>query len=123
MAGQLDITQIEVVELSEIYDLSKFDCGDLDINDFLRQDALIHQKERIASTFLFVYKNQILGFCSLAADAIYLDLEEKIGSIPLGTVKRYSQYPAVKLARFGRDVKYKGSASEVTLSSNGWSRT
>lgn len=109
MAEAIDVSQIEAVALSEIYDLSKFDCCDADINDFLKNDALIHQNERIANTILFVYKNQILGFCSLAADAICLDLGEKIGTIPnKGSMKRYPQYPAVKLARFGRDVRYRG---------------
>jgi hypothetical protein len=108
MVEAIDVSQIEAVALSEIYDISKFDCGDADINDFLKNDALVHQAERIANTILFVYKNQILGFCSLAADAICLDLDEKIESIPnQGSMKRYPQYPAVKLARFGRDVKYR----------------
>ncbi len=114
----IDTSQISVVELSEIYDLSKFDCGDSDINEFIKFEALSHQKESIAQTFLFVYRNQILGFCSLAADAIYLDQEEKIESIAnIGHMKRYSQYPAVKLARFGRDSKYKGQSigSEIIL--------
>lgn len=114
----IDASQISVVELSEIYGLSKFDCGDQDINEFIKQEALVHQKESIAQTFLFIYKDQILGFCSLAADAIYLDQEEKVNAIPnIGHMKHYSQYPAVKLARFGRDSKYRGQqiGSELIL--------
>ncbi len=114
----IDTSQMSVVELTELYDLSKFDCGDSDINEFIKFEAFAHQEESIAKTFLFIYKEQILGFCSLAADAIYLDREEKVESIAnIGHMKRYPQYPAVKLARFGRDSNYRGQSigSELIL--------
>lgn len=92
-----------------MYNLSGFDCDDADTNDFLKNDALIHQDERIATTILFIYDEKILGFCSLAADAIKLSEKERIRCIKdRGDLKHYPQYPALKLARFGRDKEYRG---------------
>jgi hypothetical protein len=104
---QIRLEDIQVVKLSKVYNLSDFDCGDADINDFLKNDALVHQEEMITSTILFLYNDKILGFCSLATDAIKLSQEEKIECIVnKGDMKHYPQYPAVKLARFGRDKRY-----------------
>jgi len=104
---QIKLEDIQVVKLSKVYNLSDFDCGDTDINDFLKNDALMHQEEMITATILFLYNDKILGFCSLASDAIKLSQEERIESIVnKGDMKHYPQYPAVKLARFGRDKRY-----------------
>jgi len=104
---QIRLEDIRVVKLDNALDISDFDCGDADINGFLKDDALHHQDEMITSTILFLYNDKILGFCSLAADAIKLSQEEKIECIiNKGDMKHYPQYPAVKLARFGRDRRY-----------------
>ena len=39
--------------LSNEFDLSKFDCGDRDINAFLMDDALNYQREKLATTYIF----------------------------------------------------------------------
>jgi GNAT superfamily N-acetyltransferase len=63
----------------------------------------------IATTMLFIIDDKILGFCSIAADAIKLSDEERVESIKdCGDLKHYPQYPALKLARFGRDKAYRG---------------
>ncbi len=103
-----DIREIKWVRLSKIYDLSNFDCDNEDINDFLKNDALPHQEERIATTILFLYEEKILGFCSLATDALKLSQPERVKCIAdQGDMKQYTQYPAIKIARFGRDKQYR----------------
>jgi hypothetical protein len=63
----------------------------------------------IATTILFLFDEKVLGFCSIAADAIKLSDEERAESIKdRGDLKHYPQYPALKLARFGRDKAYRG---------------
>jgi hypothetical protein len=104
----IKLEDIVAVKLSKVYNLSDFDCNDQDINDFLKNDALIHQDEMIATTILFLYNEKILGFCSLTADAIKLSQEEKVESIKnKGDMKHYPQYPALKIARYGRDKQYR----------------
>lgn len=111
MEDGIRLEDIAVTKLSKVYNLSDFDCEDNDINDFLKNDALTHQEEMIATTVLFLHSDKILGFCSLATDAIKLSQEEKIECVrDKGHMKHYPQYPAMKLARFGRDKKYAGQA-------------
>jgi GNAT superfamily N-acetyltransferase len=108
LAG-IPLERIAAVKLSKVYNLSDFDCDDADTNDFLKNDALVHQDEMIATTILFIYDDKILGFCSLAADAIKLSDDERVECIKdRGDLKHYPQYPALKLARFGRDKAYRG---------------
>ena len=39
--------------------MSRFDCGDKDINEFLKQDAITYQDKKIAITTLFIYKEEV----------------------------------------------------------------
>ena len=100
----LDFSQVKALPLSRIYDLSNFDCGDKDINNFLKEDALIYQEKKLATTTIFTFDDNIIGFFSIAADSIRLKLVEKenhnIHNKPI------SEFPAIKISRIGRDVKY-----------------
>ena len=73
----IDFSEVKAAPLSKIYDLSKFDCGDNDINDFLKNDALPYQEKKIASTTIFIYKDEICGFFSASTDSIKLKPDEK----------------------------------------------
>jgi len=101
----VDFSQVQILPLSKDYDFGSFNCGDKDINEFFKTDALVYNEQKIASTFLFVLNNEILGFFSVAADSIKLKVSEKeshnIQNKPI------SEFPAAKIARIGRDVKYK----------------
>ena len=58
--------------LTEKHDLSYFDCGDEDLNDFLKKDALTQQKEKLNVTKLIMYNGKIIGFASLLTDTLKL---------------------------------------------------
>lgn len=107
ISDSLDFSKIKIAKLSEIYDLKKFDCGDEDINEFLKEDALLYQKEKIATTTLFIYEDNILGFCSLASDAVKLERKTEDEKIRQELGRGYAEYPALKLARFGRDKQFR----------------
>lgn len=42
-----------------ISNLSSFDCGRTDINDFFRKDALNYQQELFGKTYLFTPRNNL----------------------------------------------------------------
>ena len=113
MVLAVDISELKAVRLSKIYDLSKFDCGDEDINEFLRKDALVYQDKKISTTTLFVYNEEVIGFFSSAAGSIKLNLEEKqhhaIQEKPI------KEFPAIKIARIGRDMNYTGQNIGSTI--------
>ena len=74
----LDFSQVKAVRLAKYHDLSNFDCGDKDINDFIRDDAITYQENNLATTTIFIYNEDIIGFCSIAADSLKLKVPEKI---------------------------------------------
>ncbi|MEK6939539.1 MAG: GNAT family N-acetyltransferase [Nanoarchaeota archaeon] len=93
----LDFSKIKVERLSRAYDVSTFDCGDADLNDFIKNDAFLYLEKKLATTILFFYEENVIGFVSLASDSLKLNLEEK---------ERYNIHqkklediPAIKLAR------------------------
>ena len=109
----LNFSQVKALPLSRIYDLSKFDCGDKDINEFLKQDALIYQEKKLATTIIFTFNDEIIGFFSIAADSLKLKLAEKENhNIQNKTIP---EFPAIKISRIGRDVKYKDQKVGVDI--------
>jgi len=104
---EIDINKLKVCKLSPIYDLSIFDCGDNDLNEFLREDALKHQNSLIATTLLFIYEEKIIGYASLCSDSVKLIKEEKL-KIRDEIGYKYGDYPAVKVARLAVQKEYQG---------------
>ncbi len=100
----VDFSQVKAVRLSKIYDLSKFDCGDEDLNDFIKDDAFIYLEKKIATTIVFFYQENLIGFLSVAADSLKLNFDEKEKSDIHH--KRLEDVPAVKLARLAVDKNY-----------------
>ena len=97
----IDFSQVEKQRLAKYHDLTKFDCDDNDINEFLKKDALVYQEMKIATTTIFIYKEEIIGFFSATSDSIRLNLSEKEAE-KLDT-KRISEFPAIKVARLAVD--------------------
>jgi GNAT superfamily N-acetyltransferase len=67
----------EVIRLEPDTIIVPFDCGDKDLNDFLANDAIVYQKERLAVTHLLVPKtvdiSQIAGYFCLLTDKLAFD--------------------------------------------------
>lgn len=97
MDGKIEFNELDIVKLSTGFDLSAFNCGDEDLNSFLKDDAITYQKGSLAVTYLCLYKNQIVGYFSLSSDSIRLDIEEK--EIMPEPKRRLGEYPAVKIGR------------------------
>jgi GNAT superfamily N-acetyltransferase len=122
----LELSDFNFVELAQDVDLQNFDCNDADINEFLKDDALNYQKERIANTFLFINEHgQIAAFFSISNDCLN-DLGEIKGysktvwnrlhrKISLPNDKRIKQYPAVKIGRLGVHAKFQGQGLAYQL--------
>ncbi|MGD0951677.1 MAG: hypothetical protein ABR985_04670 [Methanotrichaceae archaeon] len=48
--------------LNAKYNLTPFDSGDSELNDFLKCDALKEQRELLSKTHLCFYRDQVAGF-------------------------------------------------------------
>ena len=104
----IDYAQVKLVKLSTETSIQPFDCGDVDLNNFLLEDALYYLDERMAVTYLLIYQCQIIAYFCLLNDKITFDItDEKEKSFwnrfnrknKIPNPKRRQNYPAVKLGR------------------------
>ena len=102
----------EACRILDTHDLSDFECESDDLNDFLKNDALKQQKEKLNLTKLIICDGEIIGFVSLLTDSMKLKLlqdeveKEKIkGELK---VSENNTIPAIKIGRFAIDKKYTG---------------
>jgi len=86
-----------VAVLRKGINLDRFNCGDDDLNSFLKSDAFIYEEKKIAKTYIVLYQNEPIGFFSICADAIRLSREERFDEF--GVEKPHADYPAIKIAR------------------------
>ncbi|MBU1004890.1 MAG: GNAT family N-acetyltransferase [Nanoarchaeota archaeon] len=98
--GKYELADIKVVGLSRVFNLSDFNCGDDDLNDFIKNDAFGYQDKKMTSTILIIEKDKVIGFFSLSADAIKLGNLEKD---QCDNLKPQEEYPSIKISRLAVD--------------------
>ena len=97
----------EIVHLSRSHNRSDFDCGDNDLNAFLRATARQHDEKGISRTFVLVDRKNptaIMGFFTLTLCEVYFR------QLPAGYAKKYPKHdlPAVRLARLAVAREHQG---------------
>ena len=102
--------------LEENDTVSKFDCGDEDLNDFIFGDAMLYFKVRLATSYVLEDKNSkdTIGYFSLAHDRISLtdfpsnSAYNRFRKQFFAQGKMFKSYPALKICRLATDKKYHG---------------
>lgn len=98
--------------------LKSFNCGTVQLNDFLVKDALLYSQNNLAHTFLIQGKSKTVAYISILNDTVAFELEQHW---PKTKIKKYlknvarlhhfkrtkDKYPAVKIARLGVDESFK----------------
>ncbi len=116
----LTLEELNFSLLNKEFDLSTFECGDtesdIDISNFLKDDALDYQEHHIANTYLFFEDDQTIAayFC-ISNDC--LNDEGQGNNIwnrfhrkqKIPNEKRIRQYPSIKIGRLAVHSKYKGT--------------
>ena len=103
---------MKVVRLTPDYELTAFDCGDSDLNEFLMDDAKHFLEKRIANTFILEDNGRIAAYFCLLNDKISRvevtnsQWKKVKDSFPDG--KRFRSYPAIKIGRFAVSLDYRG---------------
>lgn len=102
-----------------------FDCGDLDLNDFLTCEAKAYKKSKLAVTYVMSSTDNpinVIAFCSLANDCVSLsDFDSKTEfnrfrkQRGFPQQKRLKSYPAVKICRLGVEISMKGKSAGTKL--------
>lgn len=80
----------------ELPDLYHFDSGDAETNNYLKTEAYEEQERGLNNNLLLYYHGELAAFCSLCCDSLRLNKDEKTLSIP-----------AIKIARMGKEVRFK----------------
>jgi len=90
--------------LSNFHNINQFKCEAVSLNNFLKKDALEHQRQRISFTTVYLHNDNIAGYVTLATDSITLELDSIIDDLDT----RFPQIPALKICRIARDLEYVG---------------
>jgi hypothetical protein len=88
-------------EIDENIIIDKFDCGNEDINYFLKNLALNNQERKLSRAYAFVLKDslEIIAFFTLSASQLNTGDARIFGM---------DKVPIVLLGRLGVDINYKG---------------
>lgn len=89
--------------LSDTVILRDFDCGDEDLNDFLKNDAGENQKNWLSAARILYDNNKITGYFTPIADTLNREHVNETDRVEGYT---YSKYSCIKLARLAVDKRY-----------------
>lgn len=92
--------------LNERHNLDSFDCSfedEMGLNEFIHNEALQFQKENLGVTYLFFYKDAIVGFATI----VMSQLEIKLTKISLPFKTSIRDYPALMIGRLASSNDYR----------------
>ncbi|MEI6315500.1 MAG: GNAT family N-acetyltransferase [Syntrophus sp. (in: bacteria)] len=93
----------KIEDPDEYQKYEEFCCGDGDLNEFIKKDAIQHKNELIVETYTLkgATSQKPVAFISFCNDSIQRDRLPKPSKKELPRRKRYPSLPAVKIARLG----------------------
>ena len=103
---------MDLIELTPDYNLSDFDCGDEQLNNFLFEDAKPSLQLRVANTFILEDEGRVAAYFCLLNDKVSKD--EVIGSrwkkirANFPQSKQFRSYPTIKIGRLAVSLDYRG---------------
>lgn len=95
---------LQVVILNSDQDLNSFLCENQELQDFLKQDALVNQHNFLSVTRLVFYHGKLVGYFTLVNDVIRkkeVRTEDGEGDY------HYTFYPALKIGRLATHSDYR----------------
>lgn len=98
--------ELRVELLSPLHDLSCFDSGNEELNDFLMNDSIRDQRSLISKTHLCFWKDHLAGFITLVADSVQVS---RIDRSDCMNGYRYSVYPCLLIGRLAVDSRFQRS--------------
>lgn len=94
---------VKVKKLTWDYVISSFDCGNEDLNDFLKNEAKNYASKRLSVTYIVEMEANVAAFFSLSNDKISIPDSDKATWRKIKSAfphrKHRCDYPAVKIGR------------------------
>ncbi len=101
-----------LIRLTRTHPIKHFDCGDVDLNDFLLNDSKSYLDKLLAVTYILETENETIAFFSLLNDKIMVEDVDSGNQwkkwFKKTTGKDFRSHPAVKLGRLGVSNTVKG---------------
>lgn len=103
---------MKLIPLTSDYEMKPFDCGDVVLNGFLRDEAKPFQEKRLAKTYLLCdEEDRIAGYFSLFNDKVS---RQEVANSTWRKIKKqfprskhFGSYPSVKIGRFAVSLQYR----------------
>ena len=89
--------KIKIELIVENHQLDLFQSYEMELVDFLKEDALENQKQRLSVTFLWFYEGRLASYITLLSDKINLEGDLKEFFKEKGI--HYKSLPALKIGR------------------------
>lgn len=106
----MDFTGLTLTKIDAQSIIKPFDCGDIDLNEFLVSKAVHYKKELLAVTYLLENENRTIAFFSVFNDRVRISEDDfasknafkKFLKGFVSHPKRHLRdYPALKIGRLG----------------------
>ena len=92
---EIDFNKLSLRVLEEADDVSRFSCGEKEIDDFIHKVALDFQNERLGVTYLCQYKSELVGFVTLSMADLRKEKMRVEDRLPIGR----ENYPALQISQ------------------------
>ncbi len=105
--------EVQIKRLEREDDVQAFDCGDHELNDYLKRHAWASQQQNsVGVTYVAVDHGVVLGYYTLASGSILRDLlnPDMVTGLP-----RYRNLPVALLARLAVDLRVQTSGLGKSL--------
>src|SRR5260370_8579659 len=112
------LADLEIVRFDPgVHDVSGFDCDDVDLNDFLKNDAARYQADHLSHASLAFLQGALVGYVTLLTDCIILKTSEKKHVLEqlLDFHQTVYTFPALKIGRLGVQVATKNTGVGTQL--------
>jgi GNAT superfamily N-acetyltransferase len=104
MSTPVKLADLQIIRyVADKHDVSAFDCGDSDLNDFLKSDAGKYENEHLSHTRLAFLDGELAAYLTILSDCIVLKTPEKKKALGLlrGSHQLIYSFPAIKIGRLG----------------------
>ena len=110
---------MKIVPLTSDYNVTGFDCGDSDLNEFILEDAKHFLEKRIANTFILEDEGKIAAYFCLLNDKVsrqeITNSRWKKIKDSFPESKRFRSYPTIKIGRFAVSLDYRNRSVGTDL--------
>ena len=95
--------KLDIRKLNLSDDIGYFDCGNSDLNEYIRYQALEQQDEGSSTTYLARHGSDVVGFISLAMSSLSV---ENVERWHLFKASHYQNFPSLMIGRLAVDKKH-----------------